>query len=125
MRSAMHSNGTEDGSRSSRGWVHCGFASMHPTILKCDSKRLRTYPRHLSGILSMNWSLTLTAFLAATAILPLGAANEKGEPDPVRIGMVQTLFADVPTPLVNLVTPTFKSLMKDFTGLNGDPNAGG
>src|SRR4051812_22112352 len=73
-------------------------------------------------------SLALTALLAAMAvILPVlpGAANDKGEPDPVRIGMVQTLFADVPTPLVNLVTPTFKSLMKDFTGLNGDPNAGG
>ena len=74
----------------------------------------------------MKWSLTLTALLAAMAVtLPVlpGAANDKGEPDPVRIGMVQTLFADVPTPLVNLVTPTFKSLMKDFTGLNGDPNA--
>jgi ABC-type phosphate/phosphonate transport system substrate-binding protein len=76
----------------------------------------------------MKWSLALTALLATMAVtLPVlpGAANDKGEPDPVRIGMVQTLFADVPTPLVNLVTPTFKSLMKDFTGLNGDPNAGG
>jgi ABC-type phosphate/phosphonate transport system substrate-binding protein len=76
----------------------------------------------------MKVSLTLTAIIAATAVsipAPTGRAGEKPEPDPVRIGMVQSLFTDVPTPLVNLLTPPFKSLMKDFTGLNGQPQAGG
>jgi ABC-type phosphate/phosphonate transport system substrate-binding protein len=76
----------------------------------------------------MKLSLALTALIAASAATlpaPPGKATEKTEPDLVRIAMVQTLFHDVPTPIVNLLTPPFKSLMKDFTGLNGLPAAGG
>lgn len=75
----------------------------------------------------MKLSLCLTALLASLAALPTAPtkATEPPEPDPVRISMVQTLFHDVPTPIVNMITPPFKSLMKDFTGLNGAPHAGG
>ncbi len=76
--------------------------------------------------MKLSISLTLLLAAASTSLSPRSTtATEKGEPDPVRIGMVQTLFADVPTPLVNLLTPPFKSLMKDFTGLSGQPGAGG
>lgn len=71
----------------------------------------------------MNLPIALTALLM-TATSPTPPASIP-EPDPVRISMVQTLFNDVPAPIVNLLTPPFKSLMKDFTGLNGAPAAGG
>ena len=38
---------------------------------------------------------------------------------PMQIGMVQTLFTDVPTPVINLLMPPFRDLMKQFTGLDG------
>jgi ABC-type phosphate/phosphonate transport system substrate-binding protein len=78
------------------------------------------------GTRRMKMSLCLTALLASAFTVPTHSnATEPAAPDPVRISMVQTLFHDVPTPIVNLLTPPFKSLMKDFTGLNGAPAAGG
>lgn len=75
----------------------------------------------------MNLSLVLAAALATgtAPATPDSAPPASADPSLVKIGMVQTLFTDVPTPIVNLLTPPFKSLMKDFTGLNGQPMAGG
>ncbi|MEI7687478.1 MAG: PhnD/SsuA/transferrin family substrate-binding protein [Planctomycetota bacterium] len=72
----------------------------------------------------MNVSMLLSALLM-TGNPPAPPVLIPPEPDVVRIAMVQTLFADVPVPIVNLLTPPFKSLMKDFTGLNGQSGAGG
>jgi ABC-type phosphate/phosphonate transport system substrate-binding protein len=40
-------------------------------------------------------------------------------PDPVRIGLVQSLFRDVPAPLVQMLSYPFRSLMRAQTGMNG------
>jgi len=72
----------------------------------------------------MNLSIVLAVSLM-TGTTPTPPVLTPLEPEVVRIAMVQTLFADVPVPIVNLLTPPFKSLMKDFTGLNGSPAAGG
>jgi ABC-type phosphate/phosphonate transport system substrate-binding protein len=81
----------------------------------------------MRAILPATAAAVMLSALALTCLSspPRAVAVEKGDPDPVRIAMVQTLFADVPIPLVNLLTPQFRGLMKDFTGLNGAPSAGG
>ena len=69
--------------------------------------------------------LALPIFLAALSALVPAVPGRASEPDVIRIGMVQSLFHDVPSPLVNLLTPPFRGLMKDFTGLNGEIVTGG
>ena len=70
-------------------------------------------------------SCALCCSLLALALgMPMSAA-ERVEPDPVTIGMVQTLFTDVPQPIINLLMPPFRGLMKEFTGLNGQIQPGG
>jgi ABC-type phosphate/phosphonate transport system substrate-binding protein len=54
--------------------------------------------------------------------LPLPAANS---PEPVRIGMVGTLFNDIPPSLIQFAGGPFKMLMKEFTGLDGQLIVGG
>jgi ABC-type phosphate/phosphonate transport system substrate-binding protein len=63
----------------------------------------------------------LSLFVACLAVLPSAAAERA----PVRIGMVQTLFTDIPTPLVWVGLQPFGGLMKDFTGLDGKMIMGG
>lgn len=65
----------------------------------------------------------LTLLLSSLLILPPAAAGDK-EP-PVRIGMVQTLFTDVPSPLVQIILQPFGALMKEFTGMDGKMVLGG
>lgn len=69
--------------------------------------------------------ILLTFAGLASLSTPPGLANERVNRDLVRIGMVQTLFTDVPPALVNFLVPPFSSLMKDFTGLNGKILTGG
>jgi ABC-type phosphate/phosphonate transport system substrate-binding protein len=63
----------------------------------------------------------LTTFLVATTVhLPAS------ETEPMQIGMVQSIFTDVPPTLISrIVVPTFKRLMKDQTGLDGQLVIGG
>lgn len=61
----------------------------------------------------------VVGFLVLTSAVPAAA------PDPVRIGMVQSLFMDVPAPIVQLLSKPFTDMVKEFTGLNGQVVAGG
>ena len=64
----------------------------------------------------------LIAALAGLFIRPAGQAVEKTvKPTPtVKIGMVQSLFKDVPEALVSLMTVPFQTLMQSSTGMKGD-----
>jgi ABC-type phosphate/phosphonate transport system substrate-binding protein len=57
--------------------------------------------------------------------LPASAQDVKTGNEPVRIGMVGSLFNDIPPALVEFVGGPFKMLMKQFTGLNGELKVGG
>jgi ABC-type phosphate/phosphonate transport system substrate-binding protein len=52
-------------------------------------------------------------------------AQETKSPEPVRIGMVSSLFNDIPPALVEFAGGPFKALMKEFTGLSGQLKVGG
>jgi ABC-type phosphate/phosphonate transport system substrate-binding protein len=65
-----------------------------------------------------------------TAALFLGFVSTRTHadnqtPTRVQIGMVGSLFTDVPKPLVNILMHPFKALMKEHTGLDGDTIIGG
>jgi ABC-type phosphate/phosphonate transport system substrate-binding protein len=52
-------------------------------------------------------------------------AREVTPPEPVRIGMVSSLFNDISPALIELLGGPFKTLMKEFTGLDGRLKVGG
>jgi ABC-type phosphate/phosphonate transport system substrate-binding protein len=60
------------------------------------------------------------ATMAGLATAAPAAQGEAGSGDTVRIGLVQTLFRDVPMPLVQMLMGPFRSLMRDQTGLEGE-----
>jgi ABC-type phosphate/phosphonate transport system substrate-binding protein len=64
----------------------------------------------------------LVAVALALANLPAGAPAQQAQspPSPVKIGMVGSLFRDVPPAVVKLLTPPFQSFMRDQTGLEGE-----
>lgn len=72
-------------------------------------------------------ALSLTTLLfGLVALVPcLEATDQPSPPDPVKIGMVQTLFADVSPAMMELADRPFKLLMKEQTGLNGKLVIGG
>src|SRR5205823_6266527 len=67
--------------------------------------------------------LRIGAGLSAVALLACAVCSTAqapaASPDPVHIGLVQTLFVDVPEPLVGMLMKPFSGLMRDLTGLNG------
>jgi ABC-type phosphate/phosphonate transport system substrate-binding protein len=67
------------------------------------------------------WRLGACFVLGALALAwAAPGAKSGGEPaDVVRIGLVKTLFRDVPEPLVQWLSTPFSTLMKAQTGLNG------
>jgi ABC-type phosphate/phosphonate transport system substrate-binding protein len=71
--------------------------------------------RHrLAGLAGL---LVITLASGLAVLMPgRGAADA---PDPVRIGLVQSMFRDVPAPLAELLTQPFRSLMHAQTGMNG------
>src|SRR5262245_52241977 len=65
----------------------------------------------------------LAACLLGLAMdIPAAAAARQ---EPVRIGMVTTLFNDISPALIELLGGPFKTLMKEFTGLDGQLQVGG
>jgi ABC-type phosphate/phosphonate transport system substrate-binding protein len=75
----------------------------------------------------MTQRILVGAGLALTMLglaIPM-TAQEPKTPELVRIGMVSTLFTDIPPALVEFVGGPFKTLMKEFTGLNGQLKVGG
>ncbi len=71
-----------------------------------------------------------TLFGAGLALCMLGLtvavpAGESKSTDPVRIGMVSSLFNDIPPGLVEFAGGPFKMMVKEFTGLDGQLKVGG
>lgn len=62
------------------------------------------------------------AVLAGLALVlaPAAAPAKEPAPETVRIGMVGTLFKDVPDALVSLMAQPFNTLMTNQTGMKGD-----
>lgn len=72
--------------------------------------------------------LSVCAGLALCVLVPalsVPAADPPVSSEPVRIGMVGTLFNDVPQGLIDFASIPFRSLMKEFTGLDGQIKVGG
>jgi ABC-type phosphate/phosphonate transport system substrate-binding protein len=88
--------------------------------------------RPAEGIRAMSATRCLSvAVLAVSAILPASVlgrsagAEEVAGTNPVRIGVVGSLFRDTPEPLVQAVMKPLKSLLDSQTGINGKMVAGG
>src|SRR5207237_5002788 len=67
--------------------------------------------------------LGAVALLAGLSLIPatdLGAANHFAHMGTVRIGMIATLFSDVPQPIVMAMMQPFAALMESQTGVNGE-----
>jgi ABC-type phosphate/phosphonate transport system substrate-binding protein len=69
-------------------------------------------PRSLCALTGL--LLCLCTFLSSSARQASAGADA-----PVRIGMVQTFFHDVPKGLIGFATEPFNKVMRDTTGLNG------
>ncbi len=67
-------------------------------------------------------ALGVLGIVAAFASFP--EASERSPAAPVKIGMVQSIFTDVPPVLINFLGPQFNSLVKEFTGLPGHMTVG-
>jgi ABC-type phosphate/phosphonate transport system substrate-binding protein len=68
--------------------------------------------------------MIMPAVAAMTAVVWVLAGSRSGadQPrscEPVNIGMVQTLFVDIPSPIVAVLAHPFGNLMKDQTGVDG------
>lgn len=67
-------------------------------------------------------ALSALCLLSASLAIPVPAQEPTA---PVRIGMVQTLFTDIPSPLVQVILQPFGTIIKDFTGVDGRVVLGG
>ena len=65
----------------------------------------------------------LTVCLLGMAVS--GPAQEAKRAEPVRLGMVSTLFNDIPAPLIEFMRGPFNFLVKEFTGLEAQLKVGG
>jgi len=63
--------------------------------------------------------LALTAVALVVCAAHSAAEGPASPPNPVHIGLVNSLFVDVPDPLVGILMKPFSGLMRDLTGLNG------
>src|SRR4051794_9240527 len=68
--------------------------------------------------------LTVAGCAALLALASRAAADDRAD-GAVRIGLVTSLFRDVPAPLVEMAKQPFKTLMRDQTGLAGTLVVGG
>jgi ABC-type phosphate/phosphonate transport system substrate-binding protein len=66
-----------------------------------------------------NWLRFVVAALVTCTAVPAGVRAEEPE-TPIKIGMVATLFRDVPASLMLAMMGPFKALMKSQTGVPGD-----
>jgi ABC-type phosphate/phosphonate transport system substrate-binding protein len=72
-------------------------------------KRTRMMPLGLAAMTAAIWALA--AFRSG--------ADQPARTAPVQIGMVQTLFVDIPRPIVAVLALPFGNLMRDQTGVDG------
>ena len=66
------------------------------------------------------WMMSGTAFLVTAFVVAPAAARDDDNPSAVRIGLVKTLFRDVPEALIPIGLRPMKELMLGQTGVNGD-----
>lgn len=72
------------------------------------------------------WALAaLAASLLGLAPGNSAAQMADAEAAPIRIGMAQTMFIDVPQPFIDILTHPFGAMMKKFTGIEGKLIVGG
>jgi ABC-type phosphate/phosphonate transport system substrate-binding protein len=71
-----------------------------------------------------SWPLAVIGLTVLLAPLAAAAADDK-EDASVRIGLVTSLFRDVPAPMVEMAKQPFQTLMRDQTGLQGNLVVGG
>ncbi len=69
------------------------------------------------------WPLAVVGWTAL--LLPWAVAADDRAETAMRIGLVTSLFRDVPAPLVEMAKQPFKTLMRDQTGLRGTLVVGG
>ena len=66
---------------------------------------------------------TLGLLVLAPCLSVLALSGQAADPPPhtgpVEIGIVQTLFTDIPQTLVNICAAPFTALLKDQTGIDG------
>src|SRR5262249_48219009 len=79
-----------------------------------------TKERSMTRLISTVAAITLL-FTAANSTL----AQAPKPPEPVHIGMVSSLFNDVPPAFIKLAGGPFRALVKEFTGLDGQLVVGG
>ena len=68
-------------------------------------------------------TLSLGLFVLTTGLCGLALSGKAADPPqagPVQIGMVQTLFNDIPQTLVTFCAAPFSSLLKEQTGVDGN-----
>jgi ABC-type phosphate/phosphonate transport system substrate-binding protein len=70
------------------------------------------------------WAIGLTILLALPPITAQAADDETGQ-QPIKIGMVSSLFRDMPEPLVTAMMRPFGALMQTQTGVAGELVQGG
>jgi ABC-type phosphate/phosphonate transport system substrate-binding protein len=63
--------------------------------------------------LRLIWPVVLAALLLAAASV------QADDPEVVQIGMVKSIFRDVPTPVIKALTIPFGAMMRQLTGVNG------
>lgn len=69
--------------------------------------------------------LAMSLLSLLCSLPPAARADGEIESPPIRIGMVSTLFTDVPSPFVQFILQPFGAIMKQFTGMNGKMVLGG
>jgi ABC-type phosphate/phosphonate transport system substrate-binding protein len=67
---------------------------------------------------SCKWMLSALILVAAGVVITRSQADD-APARTVQIGMVQSLFVDIPRPLVNVLALPFANLMKEQTGVDG------
>jgi ABC-type phosphate/phosphonate transport system substrate-binding protein len=73
----------------------------------------------------MSWRSWISSTLVCLLALGLLAGARATSPTPIRIGMVQTFFTDVPRVMVDIATEPFAAVMREATGLGGQLVVGG
>jgi ABC-type phosphate/phosphonate transport system substrate-binding protein len=75
---------------------------------------------HMLGRRRLILGLAVLLSVAGALAPSAGPAQDKAAAGTVKIGMVSTLFRDVPPALVQVMMPPFQTLMRAQTGLEGD-----
>jgi ABC-type phosphate/phosphonate transport system substrate-binding protein len=69
----------------------------------------------------LGWRRAVPALLLTTAVVAVSAGEERASaPRTIRIGMVGSLFRDIPDPMIRVLMQPFGALMQTQTGVSGE-----